>query len=128
MAKDRTKPEPEKATAPPPAHPVTEANPPGSKWGVDPADAVGFAASLVTGGPPGEPIPPVAPPDPPAPVFFIPPKARRATVSVPGTHVKDVAVEVPADAKDPQAAAIEAAKLKLGIWNFGAGPVVEFLE
>lgn len=83
----------------------------------------------------------VAPPEPPTtepavpavpavPVVKapLPPGMKRARVSVPGTHVGDVEVFYDATDKNPTQAAIDAAKAKLGIVTFGAGPQVEFLD
>jgi hypothetical protein len=53
---------------------------------------------------------------------------RRARVTVPDTHLRPVEVLVPGDAANPEAAAIRLAKEQLGVWAFGAGPVVEWLD
>lgn len=53
---------------------------------------------------------------------------RKARVSVPGTTIAAVDVEVPADAPNQVQAAIVAAMTKLGIWNFGTAPTVEWVE
>lgn len=55
-------------------------------------------------------------------------KMRAAEVSFAGTHVKPVVVEFPADAENPTTAAIAAAKAMLGVWSFGVGPTVKFLD
>jgi hypothetical protein len=56
------------------------------------------------------------------------PGMTRAKVTMTGTHVGSVIVEVPNDAPNRTVAAIEAAKAKLGVWSFGVGPTVEFLQ
>jgi cell division protein FtsB len=66
-----------------------------------------------------------APPPPPAKPGA---GSTRAKVSVPNTHFGSIVVDIPADAANPHAAAIEAAKQARGVVSFGAGPHVEFLN
>jgi hypothetical protein len=127
------------------------------KWNI-PSDAK-FSDSVVSGKPfpaaaappppaPGNPDPAAklgagatAPPAPPSPhgdpdsASPLPVKRtassgmRLARVTIPGTHVGTIDVEIPAALAGPEAvtAAIRAAKEKQGISAFGAQPVVELL-
>lgn len=54
----------------------------------------------------------------------IAPGTTKFLCTCPHTHIKDVEVEVKADAENPVAAAIEALRQKLGVWHFATQPIV----